>query len=272
MFKDAQYHELIRKTVVAFGTLFNDLYVYRKNSTGKTIQKMKVPLAYGPKQKFLTRIDQDSSRSADNVRTTALTLPRIGFEMTTLQYDPARKLNRIQKFKKVKGADSKSLQNSFMPVPYNVGFSLFAMAKNSEDALQVVEQILPMFQPDYTITLNVMPTLDVVRDVPIVLGDVSYEDSYDGEFTERRVIMYTMNFTAKMYLYGPVTSQKIIKRVQVDQYTDTNTTVAKREQRIVVQPNPTTADADDNFGFNETHSFFQDADTYDPVSGTDKDS
>ena len=272
MFKDAQYHELIRKTVVAFGTLFNDLYVYRKNSTGKVIQKMKVPLAYGPKQKFLTRIDQDSARSATDPKTTALTLPRIGFEMTTLQYDPARKLNRIQKFKKVKGADSKSLQQSYMPVPYNVGFSLFAMAKNSEDALQVVEQILPTFQPDYTITLNVLPTLEVVRDVPIVLNDVSYEDSYDGAFTERRVIMYTLNFTAKMYLYGPVTSQKIIKRVQVDQYTSTAVNEAKREQRLVVTPNPTTADADDNFGFNEEHSFFQDADTYDPASGTDKDS
>jgi len=272
MFKDAQYHELIRKTIVAFGTLFNDLYVYRQNSSGKTIQKMKVPLAYGPKQKFLTRIDQDSSRSAENTRTTALTLPRVGFEMTTLQYDPARKLNRIQKFKKVKGADSKSLQNSYMPVPYNVGFSLFVMAKNSEDALQIVEQILPTFQPDYTITLNVMPTLDVVRDVPMVLGDVSYEDSYDGDFTERRVIMYTLSFTAKMYLYGPVTSNKVIKRVQVDQYTDTNTAVAKREQRYVVTPNPSTADADDNFGFNEESSFFQDANEYDPVSGTDKDS
>lgn len=272
MFKDAQYHELIRKTVVAFGTLFNDLYVYRKNSTGKVIQKMKVPLAYGPRQKFLTRIDQDSARSATDPKSTALTLPRIGFEMTTLQYDPARKLNRIQKFKKVKGADSKSLQQSYMPVPYNVGFSLFAMAKNSEDALQVVEQILPTFQPDYTITLNVLPTLEVVRDVPIVLNDVSYEDSYDGAFTEGRVIMYTLNFTAKMYLYGPVTSQKIIKRVQVDQYTSTAVNEAKREQRLVVTPNPTTADADDNFGFNEEHSFFQDADTYDPASGTDKDS
>ena len=272
MFKDAQYHELIRKTVVAFGTLFNDLYVYRKNSSGKTIQKMKVPLAYGPKQKFLTRIDQDSARTAENTTTTALTLPRIGFEMTTLSYDPGRKLNRIQKFKKVKGADSKSLQNSYMPVPYNVGFNLFAMAKNSEDALQVVEQILPMFQPDYTITLNVMPQLEVVRDVPIVLGDVSYEDSYDGTFTERRVIMYTLSFTAKMYLYGPVTSNKVIKRVQVDQYSDTNTAVAKREQRYVVQPNPTSADADDNFGFNEERSFFQDTKEYDPATGTDVDS
>ena len=271
MFKDAQYHELIRKTIVAFGTLFNDLYIYRRSSTGKINQKMKVPLAYGPKQKFLARIDQDSTRGADNVKTTALTLPRIGFELTGLTYDPGRKLNRIQKFKKVKGADSKSLSNVYMPVPYNVSFTLFTMAKNSEDALQIVEQILPMFQPDYTVSLNVMPQLDIVRDVPIILNDVTYEDSYDGAFTERRVLMYTLSFTAKMYLYGPVTSQKIIKRVQVDQYTNTDTTVAKREQRIVVTPNPTTADADDNFGFNEVHSFFQDADSFDPDSGTDKD-
>ena len=270
MFKDAQYHELIRKTIVAFGTLFNDMYIYRKSSTGKVTQKMKVPLAYGPKQKFLTRIDQDSARSAADPVATALTLPRIGFELTSLSYDPARKLNRVQKFKKVKGADSKSLQNSYMPVPYNVGFTLFTMAKNSEDALQIVEQILPMFQPDYTVALNVMPNLGIVRDVPIVLNDVSYEDSYDGAFTERRVLMYTMSFTAKMYLYGPVTSTGVIKLVQVDQYTDTNTTTAKREQRYVVKPNPTTATADDDFGFTETTSFFQDADDYDPDTGTDK--
>jgi len=270
MFKDAQYHELIRKTIVAFGTLFNDLYIYRRSSTGKINQKMKVPLAYGPKQKFLARIDQDSTRGADNVKTTALTLPRIGFELTGLTYDPSRKLNRIQKFKKVKGADSKSLSNVYMPVPYNVSFTLFTMAKNSEDALQIVEQILPMFQPDYTVSLNVMPQLDIVRDVPIILNDVTYEDSYDGAFTERRVLMYTLSFTAKMYLYGPVTSTSVIKQVQVDQYTNTNTTTARREQRYVVTPNPTSADADDDFGFNETRSFFQDADDYDPSSGEDK--
>jgi len=271
MFKDAQYHELIRKTIVAFGTLFNDMYIYRRSSTGKVTQKMNVPLAYGPKQKFLARIDQDSARSASDTKTTALTLPRIGFELTGLTYDPARKLNRIQKFKKVKGADSKSLSNVYMPVPYNVSFTLFTMAKNSEDALQIVEQILPMFQPDYTVSLNVMPSLDIVRDVPIILNDVTYEDSYDGSFTDRRVLMYTLSFTAKMYLYGPVTSTSVIKQVQVDQYTNTNTATAKREQRYVVTPSPTTADADDDFGFNETRSFFQDADDYDTETGTDKD-
>jgi len=271
MFKDAQYHELIRKTIVAFGTLFNDMYIYRRSSTGKVTQKMKVPLAYGPKQKFIARIDQDTTRSADAPKSTALTLPRIGFELTGLTYDATRKLNRIQKFKKTKGSDTKQVSNVYMPVPYNVGFSLFVMAKNSEDALQIVEQILPMFQPDYTVALNVMPQLDVVRDVPIVLNDVNYEDSYDGGFTDRRVLMYTLGFTAKMYLYGPVSSQSVIKQVQVDQYTDTNTQTAKREQRYVVTPNPTSAAADDDFGFNETRSFYQDADDYDSETGTDKD-
>ena len=269
MFKDAQYHELIRKTIVAFGTLFNDLYIYRRASTGKINQKMKVPLAYGPKQKFLARIDQDSTRGADDVKSTALTLPRIGFELTGLTYDPSRKLNRIQKFKKVKGADTKSMTNVYMPVPYNVSFTLFTMAKNSEDALQIVEQILPMFQPDYTVSLNVMPSLDIVRDVPIILNDVTYEDSYDGTFTDRRVLMYTLSFTAKMYLYGPVSSTKVIKQVQVDQYTNTSTATANREQRYVVTPNPTTADADDDFGFTTTISSFNDGKRYNPTSGSD---
>jgi hypothetical protein len=231
---------------------------------------MKVPLAYGPKQKFLTRLDQDAGRTATDVKKTSITLPRLGFEMTSLSYDSTRKLNRVQKFKKVKGADNKSMTSQFMPVPYNIGFTLYTMAKNSDDALQIVEQILPYFQPDYTVTLNAIPDMEIVRDVPIILNDVSYEDSYDGDFTSRRVIMYTMSFTAKNYLYGPVTSSKVIKQVQVDQYADMPVNTPKREQRLVVTPDPIDADGDDNFGFNETTSFFEDAKTFDPASGTDK--
>ena len=259
------YHQILRKTVVAFGTVFNDIRIRHKSSTSQPGGELRVPLAYGPMQKFLARLEQQPELN----RAVQITLPRMSFEMTNISYDPTRKSGITQTFK---ASDGTNLRKVFMPVPYNIGFELNILVKMNDDALQIVEQILPTFQPDYTITLNVMPTLEVVRDVPIVLGDVSYEDSYDGEFTERRVIMYTLSFTAKMYLYGPVTSQKIIKRVQVDQYTDTNTAVAKREQRYVVQPNPTTADADDNFGFNEERSFFQDANDYDPVSGTDKDS
>ena len=270
MFTNSFYHEVVRKTVVAFGSLFNNLYVVRKDNTGKVVQRMKVPLAYGPKQKFLTRLDQDTTRAPNDPQKTSVTLPRLGFEMTSLSYDSTRKLNRVQKFKKVKGADDKSMTSQFMPVPYNIGFTLYTMAKNSDDALQIVEQILPYFQPDYTVTLNAIPDMEIVRDVPIILNDVSYEDSYDGDFTSRRVIMYTMSFTAKNYLYGPVTSQKVIKQVQVDQYSDMPVNAPKREQRLVVTPNPIDADGDDNFGFNETTSFFEDAKTFDPASGTDK--
>ena len=260
------YHETMRKVVVAFGTIFNNINIVRKNNSGTIIQKMKVPLAYGPAQKFLTRLDNDPSLK----NKVAVTLPRIGFEIANLAYDPVRKLNRVQKFKKVKSSDTNKLDVQYMPVPYNLDFTLYVMAKNSDDALQIVEQILPYFQPDYTITINDMADMGIKRDVPIILSSVSYEDSYQGNFEERRAIMYTLTFTAKFYLYGPVTSDKVIRTVQVDQYTDSKVNAPSREQRYTVTPNPASADADDDFGFNETSSFFEDSKNFDPVSGTDK--
>ena len=260
------YHETMRKVVVAFGTIFNNINIVRKNNSGTIIQKMKVPLAYGPAQKFLTRLDNDPSLK----NKVAVTLPRIGFEIANLAYDPVRKLNRVQKFKKVKSSDTNKLDVQYMPVPYNLDFTLYVMAKNSDDALQIVEQILPYFQPDYTITINDMADMGIKRDVPIILSSVSYEDSYQGNFEERRAIIYTLTFTAKFYLYGPVTSDKVIRTVQVDQYTDSKVNAPSREQRYTVTPNPASADADDDFGFNETSSFFEDSKNFDPVSGTDK--
>jgi hypothetical protein len=188
-----------------------------------------------------------------------------------LTYDAGRKLNRIQKFKKVKSStdDSNKLDSQFMPVPYNMDIELFAMAKNSDDALQIVEQILPYFQPDYTLTINDMSDMGIKRDVPIILNSVGYEDSYAGDFLSRRAIIYTLSFTTKFYLYGPVTSSKIIKTVQVDQYANLPQVTPTREQRYSVTPNPATADADDDFGFNETSSFFEDAKNFDTTTGTD---
>ena len=260
------YHETIRKMVVTFGTIFNNINIVRKDNNGNITQKMKVPLAYGPKQKFLVRLDQDANLDSK----VAITLPRMGFEIQNLSYDAVRKLNRVQKFKKVKGSKANQLDTQFMPVPYNLDFELYAMAKQSDDALQIVEQILPFFQPDYTLTINDMTDMGIKRDVPIVLESVSYEDSYRGDYGDRRAIIYTLSFTSKFYLYGPVTSGKIIKSVQVDQYANVQTEAPKREQRYTVAPNPSTADADDDFGFNETVSFFQDAKTFDPATGEDK--
>ena len=259
------YNETIRKVVIAFGTMFNDIHLVRKDNSGTIIQTMKVPLAYGPRQKFLVRLRED----ADLTKQVAVTLPRIGFEITGLSYDPARKLNRVQKFRKVKGDNNKQLDTQYMPVPYNVDFDLYILSKQSDDALQIVEQILPYFQPDYTVTIKDNIEMDTKRDVPIVLNSVTYEDDYEGDFTSRRSIIYSLSFTTKFYLYGPVTSSKVIKTVQVDQYTDLPDKSPKREQRYTVTPEPSTAEAGDDFGFNETSSFYQDAKVYDPEIGED---
>ena len=262
------YHETMRKVVVAFGTMFNDIHLVRQNNAGEVTQTMKVPLAYGPKSKWLARLREDPNLT----KKVAVTLPRIGFEIQTISYDSTRKLNSIQKLKKVNSsAQGKTMSQQFMPVPYNMDFQMSVMAKNSDDALQIVEQILPFFQPDYTVTLNDNTAMGTTRDVPIVLTNVGYEDNYESDMITRRAIIYTLDFTAKFYLYGPVTDQKVIKTVQVDQYTDSKVNAPKREQRYSVAPNPASADADDDFGFNETTSFFEDAKNYDETTGTDKD-
>ena len=260
------YHETTRKVVVAFGTLFNDIHLVRKDNSGTIQQSMKVPLAYGPRQKYLVRLNDDPDLS----KSTAVTLPRIGVEIAGISYDPTRKLQRVQKFKKVKGAKANQLDTQYMPVPYNIDFELYILSKQSDDALQIVEQILPYFQPDYTVTINDNTDMGIKRDVPVILNSIAYEDDYQGDFASRRAIIYTLSFTAKFYLYGPVTSSKVIKTVQVDQYTDMPDQSPKREQRYSVTPNPTSADADDDFGFSETTSFFQDAKEFNSETGSDE--
>ena len=261
------YHETIRKIIVAFGTTFNNVQLVRKDNSGNITQSMKVPLAYGPKEKVLVRLRADADLSSK----VAITLPRIGFEIQNLAYDGTRKLSRVQKFKKVNtGNNTRTLDTQFMPVPYNLDIVLYVLAKQSDDALQIVEQILPYFQPDYTITVNDMADMGIKRDVPIILNSISYEDNYEGDFDQRRALIYTMNFTCKFYLYGPVTSSNIIRTVQADQFADLPDKSPKREQRLTVTPDPITADADDDFGFNETTSFFTDAKTFNPVTGKDE--
>ena len=231
MFGTYFYNESMRRMTIAFGQLFNNIQIKRKDSNDTVIQSIKVPLAYAPKEKFLVRLDQQPSLDE---REFAITLPRMSFEITSIAYDPSRKLNRIQKFKRVKTtADGKILDYNYMPVPYNISYSLNIFTATAESGLQIVEQILPFFQPDYTVTVNAIPSLNIKRDVPIVLNSVTYEDSYNGSFTQRRAVIYTLTFTAKTYLFGPAQTQKVIKQTQSDLYTDTNTSTAKREERII---------------------------------------
>ena len=259
------YNEGMRKMTIAFGQIFNNIQIKRKDSSGAVIQSIKVPLAYAPKEKFLVRLDQQPSLSE---REFAITLPRLGFEISGIEYDASRKLTKVQKFKHIKdNIDGKVLNFNYMPVPYNISYQLYCFTATAEGGLQIVEQILPYFQPDYTVTINVIPELGIKRDVPIILNSVNYEDSYSGDFESRRAVIYTLGFTAKTYLYGPASTQKVIKETQADLHTDLPTST--REERIIVTPNPTSADANDDFGFTTSITFFQDGKNYSVTTDED---
>tara|TARA_Y100001972_G_scaffold95623_1_gene117776 strand:- start:32 stop:841 length:810 start_codon:yes stop_codon:yes gene_type:complete len=269
MFGDYFYHESLRKIVVAFGTIFNNINIQRKDSSGNVVQSIKVPLAYSPKEKFIARLDQQPDLVED--RRVAVTLPRMGFEISGISYDPSRKLNRLGTVKKVRSSatDGKIMNKQFNPVPYNINLNLYSFTASAEGGLQIIEQILPFFQPDYTVTIRTVPELNLVRDVPIILNNVNYEDTYSGDFTTRRAVVYTLGFTAKTYLYGPISQQRVIKETQTDMYTDT-TNSPKREQRIIITPDPSSADADDDFGFTTTITSFEDAKNYNPTTDSDE--
>ena len=200
------YNEILRRTIVAFGTLFNGITVKQTDST------IRVPLAYGPTQKFLARLEQ----APDLNKSTAITLPRMSFEFTGLTYDPSRKVTTTQQYT-VKDPDNGSeTKKTYMPVPYNMQFELAIMCKLNDDALQITEQILPYFQPAYNVSVNLVGAINEKRDIPIVLENITMQDDYEGDFTSRRVLLYTLRFTAKTYMFGPVTSatKDIIKKVK----------------------------------------------------------
>ncbi len=235
------YHEILRKTVIGFGTLFNGIEIRHDADDGGEMSRMKVPLAYGPMQKFLARIEQQPTVQGRP----AITLPRMSFEMTNLNYDPSRKASITQTFKAGTTSDMKKV---FMPVPYNVGFMLSIATKLNDDMLQIMEQILPYFQPGLNITLNLISSINEKRDIPIILESINMSDDYEGTFDNRRAMITTMQFSAKVYLFGAVADSPdgLIKKVNVDYFTDTNRVVAKREQRYSATPRATKDYNDDN--------------------------
>ena len=258
------YHEILRRTVIAFCTLFNDINVRHTGNNGENLSQIKVPVSYGPRQKFLARIQLQP----DLNKATTLSLPRMSFEMTNIQYDSTRKSGITQTFK---ASDGDNLKKVFLPVPYNVGFELNILTKQNDDALQIVEQILPFFQPAFNLTVDLVSSIGEKRDIPMVLDSISFQDDYEGDFATRRALIYTLSFTAKTYLFGPIaeTTEGLIKKVQIDTYMNTDTTVANREMRYTVTPDPITAGPDDAFGFDEQYEFFGDAKEYSPTRQTD---
>ena len=258
------YNQAVRKTVISFGTLFNNIEL-KKVVDGQVLEIEKVPLAYGPKQKFLYRLQ---GNAADGKKV-AITMPRIYFEMTGIDYDASRKTPATQKYKTVINDEGNEVRTQYVPVPYNISFEVGILAKSQDDGLQILEQILPFFQPSFSMSIKFIPDMDEVRDVAIVLNNVDFDDDWEDDFTTRRSITYSMQFTGKSYIYGPYTKADVIRKSRIIE-TIGDTNVNKRHVELAYTPKAktdinqdgqvTAADdalvtADDDFGFNEGFEF-----------------
>ncbi len=213
------YHQLIRKYTITFGTLFNDINITRTDDAGIEVDIFKVPLSYAPKDKMIARISQDPGID----KPAAITLPRMSFEYTHVAYDSDRKLNKIGKFV-VETSNANFFRTVYNPVAFNFAYSLYIYVKNTEDGTKIVEQILPFFTPDYTFSVHLIPQMNMTMDIPIVLNSVVQQDIYDGNFIDRRVLVWTLDFTLKGYLYGPVIERPIIKFVNTRTFVGNTTT------------------------------------------------
>jgi hypothetical protein len=234
MLGNYSYHEIIRKTVISFGTLFNNILIKHEEQDGTDYSLIKVPIAYGPVQKFLARLEQ----KPDLRKRVALTLPRMSFELTSINYDASRKVSTVQTFKTLNSENQNKALKVYMPVPYNLGIKLSIMAKYNDDMLQILEQILPFFQPSFSLTIDLVSSIGEKKDVPMILENIQMEDNYESDFTTRRVLVYTLNFVAKTYIFGPIadSTEGLIKKVQVDYYTNTNTKNSSRQLRYTATP------------------------------------
>ena len=213
MFGQFHYHSAIRKYIIMFGNMFNDIDVVRFNKAGESTQQIRVPISYGPKEKYLAKLRTDP----DARREIAMVLPRLSFELVSMNYAPERVLNRTHK-QIGKGGGNNTLRQTWTPAPYDLDMTLYAMFANNEDAVQVAEQIIPYFRPEWTNSVKIVPELNTYVDVPTILTAMSIEDTYDTDFDSRRAIIYTFNFRIKAYIFGPVTNRGIIRRSFVNQF------------------------------------------------------
>ena len=224
------YNKIIRKCVVGFGTLFNNIECRKENKDGSVYSRMKVPLAYGPRQKFLARLEQQ----ADLNQKVAITVPRLSFEMTGISYDSSRKLAPTTLT--LKADTNNAVKKQFTPVPYNIDFELNVISKTNDESLEIMEQILPVFQPSFQMTIKLVDDMNDFRDVPIILNSVSYSDDYEGTFDDRKITLITMSFTVKAYIFGPVGTAAPIKKAKADIYTTMPSSTSTRQVAYQVTP------------------------------------
>ena len=260
------YHKIIRKTVTTFGTLFNNIQLKTFDDKGNFVKQEKVPLAYGPIQKFLARLQQ----APDIDKQFTISVPRLSFEMTGITYDGSRKVPPIQFYRSTDENNPDGTLKQYMPVGYNVDFELGIIAKSQDDALQILEQILPFFQPQFTVTVDLIPEMGEKRDVPVILNNVDFRDDYEGDFGSRRIITYSLRFTVKTYLYGPLSAGDVIRKSIANINIGDNVTGAriltyevtpkaledKNNDGVVNAADDALLFADDDFGFNEGIEYY----------------
>jgi len=223
---DHFYNRTIRKVVVAFGTMFNDIHVVRYNKAGTTsYEKFKVPLNYGAKEKYITRINSDPTLT----KSIATSVPRMSFDMTGMSYDTARKLpSTVRNFA---ANTSSTVKTQFVPVPYDFTFSLSIYVRNTEDGTQILEQILPFFTPDFNVTINFIPSMGKKYDMPVILNSVSTSTEYEGDMMSTRLITWDLEFTAKAYIWPPVIAAEVIRQANTSIYLETS---ARNAQKVFV--------------------------------------
>lgn len=249
------YHKRVRMAVSVFGSLFNNIYVLRQNSSGETLSQIKVPLSYAPKRSFLERLE-DMSAGEDTERRVAMKLPRMSFEIMSMSYDATRQLPKTNTFSTSIPNENNKRNVFYASVPYDIGFDVNIYAKSQDDALQIVEQILPYFNPQYTITVKPFHAdhPEIKEDVPIILSSVVMSDNFEGSIGDRRTIVYTLSFNMKIAFYGPLDTGSIVREVHQNLYTlvgDSDTEIFQYRHKTV--PTPTGVGVDSDYGFNITY-------------------
>ena len=257
MFGGHFYHSKTKKAVALFGRLFNNIYVIRKNSSGRVISQVKVPLSYAPKNKFLERVRENPNLTEDTK--VAIKLPRMSFEITSIAYDATRQLAKVGNFTTTSSTGTvNKRQKFFNPVPYSINFQLNAYAKSQDDALQIVEQILPTFNPQYAITIKPFSAEfpSFKEDIPVIIQGVSFSDDFEGAMEQRRTIIYSLDFEMKLSYHGPISDNSIIRQADAKVF-DIKAGLNDSDiglETIRVTPNPISIIglADSDFGFTTT--------------------
>lgn len=280
MFDEYNSHKLIRKYVVYFGNLFSGMKIERSDDTGKKFSTFEVPIAYGSKKKWFEKVFSDP----DGQKKIQSQIPRLAFEMSDMSYDAERKLNSMNRLTRTSNTDANKFLAVWEPVPYNFSFALHILCQKFDDGIQIVENILPYFTPDFVQTLDLIPEIGVALDIPVVFEDISMADEYEGSFEDRQVLTFTLTFSLKGYIFGPVKKTGIIKTVQVDMNMDGR--IGSRQERLLTIPgltaagqpttdydlavNPKTVNAEDSYGIANKLTTYTDGLIYNPRTGDDE--